>query len=254
MLVETFGHISAGSCFEIRNSDGLRTTEVARRTGYSVQQLRNLERDGALPAAPRTAAGYRVYGEAHVWSARAYRALTAGADPGSAKTILRAVHRRDLRNMFALLDTAHARLDRERRDLDAARTAARAIADEPVAGIHPADAMNVSELARALGVRPSTLRHWDAAGVVVPHRTGPREARVYTPDDVRAARLVHQLRLAGYGIESLRQLVPELRGWRRWDDLAAALTARDARLDSRANALLDAAAALSALLGLSREG
>lgn len=239
---------------ESRNSTGLRTAEVARRTGYSVQQVRNLERDGALPAATRTAAGYRVYGEAHIRSARAYRGLAAATDPASAKTILRAVHNRDLRRVFALLDTAHARLDRERRDLDAARTAARAIADEPLTDIRPTDSMNISELARALEVRASTLRHWDAAGLVVPRRSDIRETRVYTPDDVRAARLVHQLRLAGYGIEALRRLIPELRGWRRWDDLAAALTARDTRIDSRSAALLEGTAALSALLGLSETG
>lgn len=233
-----------------RNFPGWRTVEVARRTGYSVQQLRNLERDGALPAVHRTAAGYRIYGDIHLWAVRAYRGLAAGAGPASAKTILRAAHNRELRQMFALLDTAHARLDRERRDLDAARTAARAIADEPLADIRPGDAMTISELARALGVRPSTLRHWDAAGVVVPRRCGPRANRMYTPDDVRAARLVHQLRLAGYGIESLRHLVPELRGRRRWDDLTAALTARDARIDARSAALLEGAAALSTLLGL----
>ncbi|WP_280420441.1 MerR family transcriptional regulator [Nocardia carnea] len=235
---------------QTRNSVGLRTAEVARRTGYSVQQVRNLERDGALPPATRTATGYRVYSDVHVRSAHAYRALAAGTDPATAKTILRAVHNRDRPRVLALLDTAHARLDRERRDLDAARTAARAIADEPLTDIRPADAMSISELARALGVRPSTLRHWDAAGLVVPRRSGTREARVYTPDDVRAARLVHQLRLAGYGIEPLRKLVPELRGRRHWDDLAAVLTARDARIDSRSAALLEGAAVLSAVLGL----
>lgn len=233
-----------------RNSAGLRTAEVARRTGYSVQQIRNLERDGALPVAFRTAAGYRVYDEAHIWSARAYRDLAAGTGPAPAKAILRAAHDRDLRSVFALLDAAHARLDRERRDLEAARTAAQTIADEPLTDVHPTDAMNISELARVLGVRPSTLRHWDATGLVVPHRSGSREPRVYTPGDVRAARLVHQLRLAGYGIDALRELVPELRGRRRWDDLAAALTARAARIDSRSAALLTGAAALSALLGL----
>nr|WP_280414467.1 MerR family transcriptional regulator [Nocardia carnea] len=174
----------------------------------------------------------------------------AGTDPASAKTILRAVHNGDRRRVFALLDTAHARLDRERRDLHAARTAARAIADEPLTDIRPTDAMSISELARALGVRPSTLRYWDATGLVVPRRAEIRETRVYSPDDVRAARLVHQLRLAGYGIEPLRQLIPELRGRHHWNDLAAALTARDARIDSRSAALLDGAAALSALLGL----
>ncbi|MFD4401824.1 MerR family transcriptional regulator [Nocardia sp. NPDC058499] len=239
---------------QTRNSAGLRTAEVARRTGYSVQQVRNLERDGALPPATRTATGYRVYGEVHIRSARAYRALASGTDPASAKTILRAVHDGDRHRVFALLDTAHARLDRERRDLHAARTAARTIADEPLTDIRPTDAMSISELGRALGVRSSTLRHWDAAGLVVPRRAETRETRVYSPDDVRAARLVHQLRLAGYGIESLRQLVPELRGRRHWNDLATALTARDTRIDSRSAALLQGAAALSTLLGIPGAG
>ncbi|MEX2970149.1 MerR family DNA-binding transcriptional regulator [Streptomyces sp. C184] len=52
-------------------SSALRTVDVARRAGYSVQQVRNLERDGVLPPATRTAAGYRRYGELHVHSALA---------------------------------------------------------------------------------------------------------------------------------------------------------------------------------------
>ncbi|WP_280407046.1 MerR family transcriptional regulator [Nocardia carnea] len=239
---------------ESRNSAVLRTAEVARRSGYSVQQLRNLERDGVLPPAPRTPAGYRMYGEAHVWSACAYRDLAAGADPATAKAILRVAHSGDSSRLFALLDAAHARADRERRALAAARTAARAIAEEPLADIRPGDSMSISELARALGVRPSTLRHWDSAGLVVPRRTTGREPRHYTPDDVRAARLVHQLRLAGYGIEPLRELVPQLRGWRRWDDLAAALAARNTRIDARSAALLRGAAALNTLIMLGEQG
>ncbi|WP_280399237.1 MerR family DNA-binding transcriptional regulator, partial [Nocardia carnea] len=136
---------------ESRNSAVLRTAEVARRSGYSVQQLRNLERDGVLPPAPRTPAGYRMYGEAHVWSACAYRDLAAGADPATAKAILRVAHSGDSSRLFALLDAAHARADRERRALAAARTAARAIAEEPLADIRPGDSMSISELARALG-------------------------------------------------------------------------------------------------------
>ncbi|WP_328397338.1 MerR family transcriptional regulator [Nocardia sp. NBC_00416] len=233
---------------ESRNSAVLRTADVARRTGYSVQQVRNLERDGVLPPAPRTAAGYRRYDDTHLRAARAYRALAAGTDPVSAKQMMRAVQGHDLRRLYALLDAAHAALDRERRDLEFARAAAREIADEPLGDVRAADAMSISELSRALGVRPSTLRYWDSVGLVVPRRTTGREARRYTPDDVRAARLVHQLRLAGYGIEPLRALLPQLRGLRRWDEVAAALTARDIRIDTRSRALLAGAAALHALL------
>lgn len=70
----------------------LRTVDIARRCGYSVQQVRNLERDGVLPPATRTATGYRVYGDVHLQSALAYRALAAGAGPTEAKGIVRAVH------------------------------------------------------------------------------------------------------------------------------------------------------------------
>jgi DNA-binding transcriptional MerR regulator len=53
----------------------MRTVDVARHAGYSVQHVRNLERDGVLPPATRTAAGYRIHTEIHVRSALAYRAL-----------------------------------------------------------------------------------------------------------------------------------------------------------------------------------
>ncbi|WP_280336786.1 MerR family transcriptional regulator [Nocardia wallacei] len=236
----------------MRSRNSLRTVEVARRTGYSVQQIRNLERRGVLPAATRTGSGYRVYDESHVHSARAYRALAAAAGPVEAKEILRAAHRRPLTGMLALLDAAHARLDRERHDLALATAAVRAIAAEPLADPRPSDAMTISELADALGVRPSTLRHWESAGLVTPGRY-PTHARRYAPDDVRDVRIVHQLRLAGYRIPALRDLLPRLRDtFRDKDihaaDIHAALAAREASIESRSRALLDGSAALGHLL------
>ncbi|MEY9936776.1 MerR family transcriptional regulator [Streptacidiphilus sp. MAP5-3] len=234
-------------------SSPLRTVDVARRAGCSVQQIRNLERDGVLPPTTRTAAGFRVYAEVHVRSALAYRTLAAGTGPTEARRIVRAAHAYPASpEVLVLLDAAHARLDVERRDLRQAQEAVAAISDEPIADVRAFDAMSVSELAAALGVRPSTLRHWDAEGLVVPdrdpHRDPARATRHYTPAQVRDARIVHQLRLAGYRIEPLRALMPELRRGRRTSDLATALGARDATVNARSKALLDGTAALSALL------
>ncbi|MEU1897972.1 MerR family transcriptional regulator [Nocardiopsis dassonvillei] len=235
-----------------RNSTAMRTVDVARRSGYSVQQVRNLERDGVLPPAARTASGYRVYTEAHVCSALAYRALAAGTGPVEAGRIVRAAHGYPASDLLALLDAAHARLHTERRELALARQAAEAIAAEPVGDVRPADSMGVSELAAALGVRPSTLRHWDAEGLVVPGRTSPGGTRRYSPADARDARIVHQLRMAGYRIAPLRSLMPQLRRAHRWDEVMAALAARDASIDARSAALLEGAAALGALLRSAR--
>ncbi|MFE5773386.1 MerR family transcriptional regulator [Streptomyces sp. NPDC056485] len=228
-------------------STPMRTADVARRAGYSVQQIRNLERDGVLPPAARTASGYRVYGEVHLNSALAYRALAAGTGPVEAKEIVRAAHESPAR-LLARLDAAHARLAGERTELALAREAAAAISAEPIAEVRPADAMGVSELAAALGVRASTLRHWDAEGLVVPDRYGERGTRRYSPSQVRDARIVHQLRGAGYRIGPLRTLMPELRGGRRRDTVEAALAAREAGIAARSRALLEASAVLLPLL------
>src|ERR687894_312764 len=96
---------------------GLRTVDVARRAGCSVQQVRDLERDGVLPPVPRTPSGYRSWTEAHLRAALAYRALAAGAGPVDARAIMRAAHRDPPSRLLALLDEAHARLHAERRDV-----------------------------------------------------------------------------------------------------------------------------------------
>ncbi|QIS20367.1 MerR family transcriptional regulator [Nocardia terpenica] len=236
---------------ESLDSSPLRTADVARLSGYSVQQIRNLERDGVLPPATRTATGYRVYGRSHVLSARAYRAFAAGTGPVEAKQILRAAHEHPVSALLALVDAAHARLDRDRRDLESAKTAVHYIAEEPIADVRPSDSMTISELASALGIRTSTLRHWDATGLVSPSRGATRAARIYTPEEVRAARIVHQLRRAGYGITVLQTLLPEFRGARRSGEVLAGLAARDATIQARSKALLAGAAELHALLALS---
>lgn len=97
-------------------------------------------------------------------------------------------------------------------------------------------------------MRSSTLRHWDAEGLVVPQRDSARGTRRYAPAQVRDARIVHQLRVAGYRIAPLRSLLPQLRGIHRSEDIRAALADRDLSINARSRALLDGATALNALL------
>ncbi|MFB8274419.1 MerR family transcriptional regulator [Nocardia colli] len=228
-----------------------RTVDIARSAGYSVQQVRNLERAGVLPPATRTATGHRIYGDIHLHSALAYRALAAGAGPTEAKRILRAFHNGPTPDALALLDAAHARLHTERIELGHAKQAAASISLEPIDDVHSSDSMSIAELADALGIRPSTLRHWDAEGLVIPERNHTQQgARHYPPNQVRDARIVHQLRKAGYPIAHLRTVMPDLRSVNRSEDLHSALAARDASIATRSAAFLDAAAELRAVVSL----
>ncbi len=225
----------------------VRTVDVARRAGCSIQQVRKLEAAGVLPPAPRTTSGYRQYHERHAASLLVYQQLAAAIGPVQARLLLRDAHR-DKSAMLARLDAAHARLHQERRELELARQALRSIRNEPMADIQPADSMSVGELALALGVRPSARRHWEAEKLLSPRRKR-NGSRSYSPVDVRDARLIHQLRQAGHRIAPLRDLLPTLRREHDWDEL---LADRDHSIQTRARALLGGTAALAALLGDSR--
>ena len=225
----------------------LRTVDVARRAGCSVQQVRNLEQAGVLPPTTRTPAGYRTFTHLHVLAANAYGALSAGVGPVQAKTILRTAHRSPLPELAAL-DAAHAGLHDERRVVQLAQHALTAISAEPILDPRADDAMTISELAGALGVRASALRHWEHEGLLTPTRSATGRARTYSPVDVRDARVIHQLRLAGHRVAALRQLLPALRGTGRHDDATAALAARHDTITHRSRALLRAACVLESLI------
>ncbi|MEV0355881.1 MerR family transcriptional regulator [Nocardia sp. NPDC050697] len=223
------------------------TAQLARRAGCSVQHVRDLERAGVLPPARRAANGYRRYDDLHLRCLLAYRALATALGPVPAKELLRALHRDPADAVLARLDAAHAGLHRERAELAAATAAAAAVAAEPIPDPRPADAMGIAELAAALGIRASALRHWEAEGLIRPGR-GRGGARRYTPAQVRDARIVHQLRAAGHRIGAVRAV---LGGLPRGDTaaVAAALTAREQAIAARSRALLSAAAALAPLCG-----
>jgi DNA-binding transcriptional MerR regulator len=225
------------------------TVDVARETGWSVQQVRKLEREGVLPPVDRTPAGYRLYAPVHVHALRAYRALARALGPVPAKALLRGLRDADPEETLATLDSAHAALRDERLRLTAVHTAASLIATEPVDTVRRDDWMTITDLAAALGVRTSTLRHWDAEGLVVPDRAAPGGARSYSPAQARDARVVQQLRAAGHGIEELRTLMPALRAGHRQGDLESALAARRADVTRRSLALLEAGSELQHLLG-----
>jgi hypothetical protein len=79
-----------------RRQGALRTADVARESGYSVQQVRDLERLGVIPPAARSSNGYRSYAPLHVHALRAYRGLAGAVGPLIARQLLAELHTDDL--------------------------------------------------------------------------------------------------------------------------------------------------------------
>ncbi len=235
----------------LQNSERLRPVDLARGHGLSTQAIRNYEEAGLLPAADRTAHGYRTYTSLHAGALRAFLALVPGHGHQTAAAIMRAVNQGATEEAFRLIDESHAQLLDDRRTLQAVESASRglepAMASAPAAGSGPGGTF-IGPLADRLGIRPATLRKWERAGLVRPHRDPRTGYRVYDEADVRDARLAHQLRRGGYPLEQIGPLIAQVREAGGLELLEAALCDWRARLSARARAMLTGAAELESYL------
>ncbi|MFW6774364.1 MerR family transcriptional regulator [Nocardioides sp. CPCC 205120] len=236
---------------------GTSTAAVAAAAGYSVQQVRDLEAQGVIPAAPRASNGYRRFSAAHVDALRAYRALAGAVGPVEARRVMRDLRTLPAGQGAALACGLHARLDGEREQALAARRALESIRSEVATDAAPVegDSMTITELSRALGVRASTLRYWEGVGLVAPERVATRAgtARRYPLAAIREARITAALRAGGYRIPDVREAITAVRDL---EEVSATITALDARLATiaqRALALLRAGSLLAAIIESPRE-
>lgn len=234
----------------LQSGEKLRPVDLARRHGLSTQAVRNYEDAGILPAADRTATGYRVYTPLHARALGAFLALVPGHGHRTATAVMQAVNRGDLDEAFRLIDGSHAQLLDDRRTLQAVE---RALCDlSPRTGPAPGPPRPgrtfIGPLAEELGVRAATLRKWEEAGLVRPRRDPVTGYRVYEEADVRDARLVQQLRRGGHLLKQIAPLITQVRTAGGLEPLEGALRDWHGRLSARGRAMLTGAAELEAYL------
>lgn len=235
-----------------RAASMLTVSAVATATGYSVQQIRDLERRGVIASAVRADNGYRQFSATAIHDLRAYRDLAHAVGPVEARRTMHAIRALPAGEAATLVCSLHIGLNGEREQALVARRALEAIQGETETEAAPveADAMTITELSRALGVRTSTLRFWEKEGLVKPQRITNRtgSTRRYQLEAIREARIAAALRAAGYRIPEVRRAVVAIRDL---DDVNRSLEALDTRLDSiteRSLSLLRAASTLAQII------
>lgn len=229
---------------------GWTTAAAARIVGYSTQQVRDLERLGILPAAERASNGYRRYQEHHITALRAYRALAAAIGPVPARQMMPGLIQDTLEAAAEKIDGLHVLLARSRDQVREASRSLQAVLDDTTRVFDDHDSMTISELAVALGVRPSALRHWEHEGLINPDRINRSQARQYTARAITEARIVAALRSGGHRIPSIARVLDRLREHGVTAEAQALLDERLSDLTRRSIALLGASGHLHALLTL----
>lgn len=184
-------------------------TDLAKEHGLSTQAIRNYEDNNCLPPANRTPAGYRIYTETHAAALRAYLALIHGFGHTNANTIMQSIHHGNITKALAIIGAGHNQLRRDYATLRMVQNARKHLTTPT-----PATSKSnhtIGELAHILDLSPATIRAWEKAGILTPHRNPTTGYRIYTEDDIRDARLAHLLRRGGYLLNQIATIITQIR-------------------------------------------
>lgn len=226
----------------------MNTAKVGRLAGYSTQQVRDLERIRVIPVAERASNGYRRYGRPHLTALLSYRALAEAVGPVSARRIMPELIAGTIDEAAEMIDELHAALARDRALLREALRGLDSVLLDSLDIFSDQDLLTIGELAQALGVRPSALRHWERERLVQPKRSTTSGARRYGATATAEARIVAALRLGGYRIPPIREILEQLRTDGLTADARQILNDRIIELTRRSVSLLAASAQLHNLL------
>ena len=190
----------------------MKTSELARAVGLSVQQVRNYEAFGFLPPAERGANGYRQYTAQHLAALETARQLMAGYGWQHALEVMQAVHRDDLDAALALVDARHAERDQTRRQIDQTLAALRVATGQRVAWARVRDdkGIGIHEAAKRVGVRVSAIRYWEERGLLQPPRDSRNRYRRYDEHQLHRLQIIALLRGADYSFERIRAVLDDL--------------------------------------------
>jgi len=194
----------------LRNS--LRTIDLAKAAGISVQQVRNYEALGLLPQASRSKSGYRLYTQHHLAALKTARSLVGGYGWQRMPAIMQALHRGDLSAALATIDSRHAELASKRLQVEQTLSALRALAAQstPLQSSRHPQRFRVGEAAKQVGVRVSALHFWEQQGLLHPLRDQYSRYRLYDEQQMCRLRVVVLLREAGYGFNVILLVLDEL--------------------------------------------
>lgn len=228
----------------------LSTSQLAAASGYSVQQVRDLDRLGVIPSSMRRSNNYREFAQVHVTALHAYRQLALAVGPVTARQTMINLRTLPRDQALAAVSAHHVALAHARSQSLAALDALAFVLRESAQSAEPvsADSMNISELSQALGVRTSTLRFWEAQQLISPKRDTERSPRRYPPDAVTAARVVTALRAGGYRIPAIREVVSTLDTRTGIHNAQEALQTRLRLIADQTDALLRSGDALAQLV------
>lgn len=191
----------------------LRTIDVARRVGVSVNTVRAYEASGYLAPVPRAANGYRLFTEAHVMQAQMTRhamhcTWLGGTIRQTALAVLTSAANGDKEAALTFAAQLIDHLATERQQAEAAIAVLENWVSHPGHAESPL-ALHIGETAQRLHVTVDELRSWERNGLLEVPRA-PNAYRVYGSPEIDRLLVIRALRRARYSTMSILRLLHHL--------------------------------------------
>ena len=191
----------------------LRTSDVARRTGVSVNTVRLYESLGYLPPVPRAANGYRMFDARHVKHVelvrQAMRCTWIGGD--IRRIALATLTIAADGDYAAALERAHSLSDRLQAEQDHAEAALRVLDTwvHRAAESESRASYRIGQVAQRLHVSIDELRNWERNGLYSVARAD-NGYRMYAQADIDRLLVIRSLRRARYSTMAILRLLQYL--------------------------------------------
>lgn len=197
----------------MKQKQWLRSSDLAKAIGMSVQTVRSYEAGGLIPPANRGPQGYRLYTPRHLQAIRVARQVIEGFGWKSAQQIMQAIHEEEQSLAWAVIDACHAALHQHRCEVEEMLRILRATSPliptcaPREQGQAHVRALRIREAAQQVGVQASTLRFWEEQGLVHPTRSRGSQYRLYDKEQLHILRTIALLRQANYTVEAIRPVL-----------------------------------------------
>jgi len=192
------------------------TSQVAKLAEFHPNTVRWYEEQGFLPAVPRLANGYRVFGERHVEQLRLIRLAMRSEILQSglrqlAVSIVKLSAAGDYESAVTMSKRYLTALQKEREKAEEATRLVKNLVDGE-------DDLKLrrQEAADYLGITLDALRNWELNGLV---KVGRLENgyRVYGQKEIRELKIIRTLRAANYSLMAILRLMNRLRNDKNTD-------------------------------------
>jgi DNA-binding transcriptional MerR regulator len=192
----------------------LRTSDLARAVGIHPNTVRRYVDRGLLPPVSRSPSGYRRFTEQHLDCLRLARLVYNDIYPGrtiraSGSRMVQAAVQDD---WGGALETAYQHLalvKSEQAQADAAATLLERWAQGAPADAS-AQALQIGQVARLLGVSVDMLRNWERNGLLKVPRNPHNGYRCYGAPEISRLRVIRMLSRAGYSLMAILRMLLQL--------------------------------------------